>query len=219
MKKYIFLIAVSFSFSKLLAQDSYNASYEVIQIPKVKAYHIKGTITIFNNSISFKPDESHYFKEVNLIADSIISVSLYTILFKNRVLVKTSSEVHSFYSKNSKLLHENLREKMHYNEKELLYKAFLLKRIPFVFPIVLDYNFEGIIRLDEREKTITYYPTASQKNIQQIEIDVNQIKKVRTRPYWLIPRNILKIKLKDGSKFKFTVLQPKQLKSEVVKLM
>lgn len=213
-----FLCVVSFlillPFSILLGQGSYKSSLEASFIPKVKAFSIRGVSRIDDGFFVFEPKDTSCFKEVILELNKISFLNLNQGLIKNRVFIYTDKESYCVFTFKAKDLIDELHSKMSdYNSPpQISWQVFLLKRTPFLFPIILDYNFEGRLILSKVNQSIVFNPIGHDEVIKRLIIPFNEITKVKTGMYWLFPRNVLKIITKKGV-FKFTVQFPNRIKS------
>jgi len=206
--------------ANVYGQREFKARYELVEIPKVKAFHVKGQLEISENAVVFTPKDTSDYQIIKLNFRKIVSANVYPSLLKNRLLIVTETDEFSFFSYQSKQLEDLLKSKLK-NEgnsiQKRTHKAYLLKRVPFLFPIVLDFTYRGILEINENDDEISFIPEVETHILKRLTFNINEITKVRAKMFWLLPRNILKIKI-ESRKYKFAVQDPKKLKAELKSL-
>ena len=216
MKFLVFLIICGFSV-KVYSQDQYSVKLVVEVIPKVKNFTVKGEVSIYEDLFIFKPGNSRIYKDISISKEELLKIFQGKGLLGNKFTASTGSECYTFFSIKSKEIVQSLEKWVDKSDTTFLDRnhAFLLKRYPFIFPIILDYNFGGELSIDE--DYLTFIPVVNPGIIREIVLPLSEIKKVKISGYWLFyPRNILKIKTQEDV-YRFTMQNPKQIKKHILK--
>lgn len=201
-------------FSYHCVSQTARVSLEIDFIPRIKAYQIKGSLDFKDSLIRFIPDQPQLTKVILLPVENIRKIYTNNGLVKNRMYLKTDSSLYTFFTfKASKLVNKfNLTP----SNNELQWNAFLMKRYPFIFPIIFDYHWEGHLFLEDGY--VLFDPIS--ESLKPIHLKYNDILKVRIKGYWLFfVRNVIKLKTRGGNKYKFVVHNPKDIKSKIEELI